>query len=140
MSDDHMRVVVAAFAGRKRARSDIYQWLLAHYTELSAARQSGRRVDWVGVAGELKALGLRSDEGKKTLNPESIRRAWHRVDADVKAGIMTPGSPVPVAAPAPSRPTTPAIPARAAPARVTTPTPDEDDDDKPLDIRPVTRN
>ena len=117
MTNGHLGAVVAAFSGRKSARSQTYQWLLSNYNELAAARKTGRRVDWVGVTAELKKIGLKSDGGK-ALKTETVRRAFQRVDADVKAGIANPGG-------APPRPVQPVRP----PVRALPPVPKTAHDD-----------
>lgn len=95
MTDDRIGFVAAAFSGRKRARSKVYLWLLEHYAELSAAKETGRgRVDWIGVTSELSGLGLRAD-GNKALKPETVRRIWNRVVADQKSGAVLPPIPRP---------------------------------------------
>jgi hypothetical protein len=91
---DPLQYVTAAFSGRKRARSEIYRWMLERYETLAGARASGHgRTDWIGVTAELRAAGVRGDKNKP-LKPESVRRCWHRVDADVKNGVVK--LPVPI--------------------------------------------
>jgi hypothetical protein len=94
MSDDGVSYVVAAFRGCGRKRSRVYTWLLDHYTELAKAREGNRRVDWGSAAAEMNSLGLRV-KGGRVLKPETVRRTWFRVEADVKAGVVSPRKPAP---------------------------------------------
>ena len=68
--------------------------MLQHYADLVLAKKSGRRVDWISVTAEMSALGFKTTTGEP-LKPETVRRTWHRLDADVAAGVVVPpaGSP-----------------------------------------------
>jgi hypothetical protein len=90
--DDPVPFVLAAFRGHGRSRSKVYLWMAEHHAELAAAKQAGRRVDWISVTAEMTALGFKG-AGKKPLKPETVRRTWHRLDADVKAGVTLSGKP-----------------------------------------------
>ena len=68
--------------------------MLQHYADLVLAKKNGRRVDWISVTAEMSALGFKTTTGEP-LKPETVRRTWHRLDADVAAGVVVPpaGSP-----------------------------------------------
>ena len=68
--------------------------MLQHYADLVLAKKGGRRVDWISVTAEMSALGFKTTTGEP-LKPETVRRTWHRLDADVAAGVVVPpaGSP-----------------------------------------------
>lgn len=88
MTDEHLQFVVAAFSGRKRARSSVYRWMLDRYEALAQARLTKHRIDWIGVTSELHAAGLRGEKNKP-LKPENVRRTWHRLETDIKTGVVT---------------------------------------------------
>jgi hypothetical protein len=116
MTADPVHFVLAAFRGHGRSRSRLYWWMAEHHAELAAAKQAGRRVDWISVTAEMTRLGFKA-AGKQALKPETVRRTWHRVDADVKAGVIVPGisnpAPKPAAITPPIRPPTPPPPPQA---------------------------
>jgi len=85
---DGIRYITAAFSGRRRARSEVYQWLLEHHDTLVRAKDAGHgRTDWIGVTIGLRQAGVKG-ENDKPLKPESIRRCWNRVATDVKSGLI----------------------------------------------------
>jgi len=143
-TDDHLPFVLAAFRGHGRTRSQLYWWMAEHHAELAAAKQAGRRVDWVSVTAELANLGIsatdRKEPGKRVpLTTANVRRTWHRVDADVKAGVIVPRPetkpPAPPPAAAVARPASPPPIARV----LSTSDAAAPDEDRPLIIEPGSR-
>ena len=143
-TDDHLPFVLAAFRGHGRTRSQLYWWMAEHHAELAAAKQAGRRVDWVSVTAELANLGIsatdRKEPGKRVpLTTANVRRTWHRVDADVKAGVIVPRPetkpPAPPPAAAVARPASPPPIARV----LSTSDAAAPDEDRPQIIEPGSR-
>ena len=94
--------VRAALRGH-RGRSSLYRWFWENYGSVADARQKGVRSEWLDIARELDALGIKGRGGKK-LKAETVKRVFYRVAKDVgKAGIA-PRRPVqpPIPTPAPS--------------------------------------
>lgn len=74
-----MEEVLRAMSGH--ARRGPYRWLWEHYPELSAAKTG--RTSWKAMAETMTALGVRTQDGRP-LRGEAVRRAWLRVEEDVK--------------------------------------------------------
>jgi hypothetical protein len=129
-ADDPVSFILAAFRGHGRSRSKVYWWMLEHYADLVLAKKSGRRVDWISVTAEMSALGFKTTTGQP-LKPETVRRTWHRLEADVAAGVVIPpagsrGQPSPKPAVSPV-----SAPMQPAPGPADK-TPRSDDEDPPL--------